>query len=56
MVKISNGDDPLVVLLGSRNNLGWSVPPSIGGIPLRSTVENKTSLNKQLVQSVGGRS
>ena len=55
MVKISNGDDPLVVCLGSRNNLGWSVPPSIDGIPLRSTAEIRTSLNNQLVQSVDGR-
>ena len=56
MVKISKGDDPLVVCLGIRNNLSWSVPPSIDGIPLRScTAEIRTSLNKQLVQSVDGR-
>ena len=38
MVKISKGDDPLVVCLGNRNNLGWSIPHSIDGISLISLI------------------
>ena len=55
MAKILGGDDPLVEILGSRDRLGWSVPPSKDGVPLRSTSEVRASLNEQLVQSVDGR-
>ena len=53
MAKILGGDDPLVEMLGSRDRLGWSVPPSKDGVPLRSTSEVRASLNEQLWSGPG---
>lgn len=52
MIKISNGDYPLIVCLGSRTNLGWLEPPFIDVIPIHITAEIRSSLNKQLTHSI----